>query len=311
MPLLPGLGESAALATSLCWALCSRSFAGAGLRIGSVAVNHLRLLGGVVLLTAMHAGLLGSPLPSGVPGRTALLFVASGIVGLTLGDAALFHAWVLVGPARGVLVMTTAPVWAALLARAFLGESLGAPAVTGIGVTVGGVALAVSGRAPWGVSGGRAREGREVAAGLGLAALGALGQAGGVVLAKPALAEVPALSGTWIRMLAAAAALWLATGLRCLIRGRRPTWWDAARRDRRGLGLTLAGTITGPALGVWLSLVATKHASVGVAATLMAVTPLHVLGIDWLLDGRRPRRREVAGGLLAVAGVALLVAATG
>ena len=304
-----GLGEGAALTTALCWALCARSFAGAGLRIGSVAVNHLRLAGGVLFLSLSHLLLLGSPLSAGLSPRAVLLFVLSGVVGLTLGDAALFRAWVLIGPARGTVIMTTAPVWAAFMAAFLLGESLSAQGWAGIAITVGGVALAVSGRVPAGTAAGLASTGRETALGLLLAGLGAVGQAGGVVLAKPALAEAPALTGTWIRMLAAATALWALTLLRCGVARRRPRWWDAAWADRRGLWLTLAGTLTGPALGVWLSLVATKNAAVGVAATLMAVTPVWVLLLDWWRDGRRPRRREVVGAFVAIAGVALLVGA--
>ena len=302
-----GLGESAALATAFAWSLCARAFSGAGMRIGSVAVNHLRLLGGVVLLSLMHLVLVGSLWPGGMSMKATLLFALSGIVGLTLGDAALFRGWVLIGPARGTLVMTTAPVWAALMATVFLGERLPPLGLLGIAVTVGGVGLAVSGRAPGGPAGGIAETPREVWLGLGLAALGALGQAGGVVLAKPALVGVPALSGTWVRMLSAALALWLLTALRCGLRGSRPRWWDAALADRRGLLLTLAGTVAGPSLGVWLSLVATKHASVGVAATLMSITPVFVMLVDWLIDGRKPRVRELAGAGIAIAGVALLV----
>jgi len=303
----PGLGESAALATALAWSLCARAFAGAGFRIGSVAVNHLRLVGGVVLLTLMHLLVVGAVPPVGMSSRALLLFALSGVVGLTLGDAALFRAWVLIGPARGTLVMTTAPAWAAFLAALFLAERLPPLGWLGMAVTVAGVALAVTGRAPGGPTGGTAGTRREVLLGLGLAALGALGQAGGVVLAKPALAEAPALSGTWVRMLTAALALWLFTAGRCALRGSRPRWWNRALGDRRGLLLTLAGTVVGPFLGVWLSLVATKHATVAVAATLMSITPVFVMLVDWLAEGRRPHPRELAGAAIAIGGVALLV----
>lgn len=123
-PSLPGLGESAALATAFAWSLCARAFAGAGLRIGSVAVNHLRLAAAVLILTVMHAVVIGGTPWAGMTSTVVLLFILSGVVGLTLGDAALFRAWVLIGPARGTLVMTTAPAWAAVLALLFLGERL-------------------------------------------------------------------------------------------------------------------------------------------------------------------------------------------
>lgn len=302
------LGEVAAVVTSAAWAGCARFFGAAGLRIGSVAVNHLRLVGGVLLLTLLHLLLLGIPAPAHLSPGVVLLFAASGIVGLSLGDACLFRAWVLVGPLVGTLVMTTVPAWGALLAFLFLGERLGVQAVAAIAVTVTGVVLAVSGGGGRPFVGGRAATRAETALGLALASLGALGQAGGIVLAKPALAHAPALSGTWIRMACAAVFLWTVTLASAAIRRRRPAWWAVAARDRRALLSTLGGTLCGPALGVWLSLIAVQHAPVAVAVTLMSLTPLFVVLLDWAVDGRRPRRLEVLGAAVAVAGVGLLVA---
>lgn len=308
----PGLGEGAALATAACWAGCAQLFGAAGLRIGSAAVNHLRLAGAVLLLSAAHGVWFGRAWPLDLPPSVLLLFALSGIAGLTLGDAFLFHAFVTLGPAVSTLVMTLVPGFAALLAAVALGESMSGRAVAGMAVTLAGVALAVrakSARASRldGPRGG----GRALVVGLLCAVLGAVGQASGVVLAKPALAEAPALSGTVVRMVAGAGAAWGFTGLQALVRRRPPAWWRGARDDRGALGLTLAGTLVGPFLGVWLSLVATKHALVGVAATLMSVTPVFVMAVDGLVLGRRPRAGELVGAAVAIAGVALLVTGPG
>ncbi len=49
---------------------------------------------------------------------------ALGVIGLVVGDALLFQAFVWVGPRLGMLMMSLAPIIAALVARFFLGESL-------------------------------------------------------------------------------------------------------------------------------------------------------------------------------------------
>lgn len=304
-----GLGEAAALGAAASWAACAQLFGAAGLRIGSVAVNHLRLAGGVVLLAVLHLALQGELVPA-MGGVVLALFVASGIVGLVLGDAALFRAFILVGPMVATLVMTLSPGIATLEAWIFLDEVLPARAITGIIVTVCGVALTAWARSRGGASGtGRASGVSAWTLGLALACLGALGQASGVVLARPALQETSALSGTLVRMAAGAGSIWAFTLGVAAVRRAPPRWIAKARADRRALWLTLAGTLTGPVAGVWLSLVATKNAPVGVAATLMSLTPLFVMGLDALLFGRRPIGAEIVGGLVAIGGVALLVTA--
>jgi drug/metabolite transporter (DMT)-like permease len=100
--------------------------------------------------------------------------------------------------------------------------------------------------------------------------------------------------------------LWAFTAGVASGRRERPAWWGGWR-DRRALGLIALGTVTGPICGVWLSQVATKHAPVGVAATLMALVPLFVLAEDAVIRRRRPHARELLGSTIAIAGVVLLM----
>lgn len=48
----------------------------------------------------------------------------SGIVGLIVGDTCLFQAYVLIGPRRSLLLMTSVPVIATILAWLWLDEAL-------------------------------------------------------------------------------------------------------------------------------------------------------------------------------------------
>jgi drug/metabolite transporter (DMT)-like permease len=77
-------------------------------------------------------------------------------------------------------------------------------------------------------------------------------------------------------------------------------------RDVRSTVLIAAGAVTGPVLGVLLSLYAITHASMGVAATLMSLSPVLMLPLAGLIFKERVSRRAVAGTLISIAGAAAL-----
>lgn len=308
-----GLGEAAALGTAVAWSACAQFFTAAGLRVGSVAVNHIRLLFAMAMLPIVHWIAFGHLIPVLSP-RDLGLLVASGLVGIVLGDAAGFRALVLIGAARTTIVVTLTPAIAAILAFAFLDERLGLLAVLGMTVTLAGLLVGVSGRArrvEAGAGGGLPAPAsslprRTLALGLLCALGGAVGQALGQVLAKPALEAVDPLSAALVRVASGTLILWGFTAGLSGVRRAMPRWWGAWK-NRGALGLILLGTIAGPTLGVWLSQVATKHAPVGVAATLMALVPLFVLAQDAFVLKRRPSVNELMGAVLAIAGVVLLM----
>jgi drug/metabolite transporter (DMT)-like permease len=297
------LGESAALATSVLWTFTAVFFTLASLRIGAYTVNRIRLLVAVVFLSVLHAVVLGSFFPTDATGRQWLWLGLSGLVGLTVGDTLLFQSLVDLGTQRAMLVMASWPILAALMAFAFLGEHLSAHELAGVAVTIGSIAWVVSGgrREAGGTPGAGQHPGRGTALALG----GALCQAIGVLMAKEGLAGGCApLSGTLIRMAAAAAGLWLVSLV-------RRDAGDAFRRlasDRRGALFTLCGAITGPTLGVWLSLVAVAYGKVGVVAALMSLPPVLLIPIGRFVFHDHITVRAVLGTLGALAGVWLLLA---
>lgn len=291
------VGPLAAAATALCWSVTGMFFGAAGRRIGSFSVNQIRLVFALLLLGGAHLAFYGVPWPQADTPRLTRLAV-SGLIGLALGDAFLFRAFVVLGVRNSTLMMTLWPAMATLMAWPMLGERPGAAVLAGMGVTLGGVAIAVASRrgptsdvdpAP-------------TLGGLALGFFGALGQAAGIVVAKPALADgFSPLSGTLIRMAAAAAALWAIGALRA-------PKTAAAFRNAGAMGLTFGGAFCGPFLGVTLSLVAVQYAPVGVASTIMATVPVWVIPWMWIVYGIRPRALQVLGALGAVAGVGVLFA---
>jgi drug/metabolite transporter (DMT)-like permease len=92
--------------------------------------------------------------------------------------------------------------------------------------------------------------------------------------------------------------------LMTLLRGWRRV--GEAAGDRAMLGYTAIGAFFGPVLGVSLSLLAVQRILAGVAASLMATTPILILPVAVLVRGERVGLGGLAGTVLAVAGVALL-----
>lgn len=294
------LGEIAALSTSLAWSLTSTFFTLASRRVGSVITNRMRLLLAVLFLTATHWLLLAEPFPTQVEPERWFWLSISGVVGLLLGDAFLFQAFVWIGPRLSMLMMSLAPVIAGIFSWIFLAEVLSALQVLGVVLTVSGVAWVV-----W--QGDGRRDGtskdkqylRGILFGFGAAA----GQALGLITSKLGLGgDFPALSGTLMRMLAAAGIMWLVT----ILRGKAPGTFSVLRRDRPARWQLIAGSIVGPFLGVWLSLIAVQKTEVGVASALMSLPPIFLLPIGYVWFKERIGWQAVFGTFIAVCGVMIL-----
>lgn len=290
-------GELAALATAVCWSFTAIFFSYSGRRVGSDVVNRSRLLFALLLLLIAHRILEGYFFPREVePFRWGWLAVSS-VLGLVLGDAFLFHAYVLVGPRLSMLMMATVPIYSLLFGWLLFGESMGGLETLGVLLTVAGVGYVVTEG-----QGGLAENRRDYRRGLLFAFLGALGQVANLVTARYALVgDFPALSATIIRILIAAAIMWGIAAARRQVGETFAQW-----RDRKALKAIMAGSVVGPFLGIWLSLVAVQSARLGIASTLMALPPVILIPLEFLFFRRRVSTRGIIGTVVAMAGVALL-----
>ncbi len=292
------LGQLAALGTAFCFSFTAVFFSFSGRLVGSSVVNRSRLLFAIFFLTMTHLILEGTIFPFGTdPYRWGWL-VLSAVIGLVLGDSFLFQAFVLVGPRLSMLMMSSVPLISAFLAWIFLGESIGNTEMFGILLAVSGIAWVVSERK----SAGPEVRNKKYLLGLSFALLGALGQAANLVAAKFALEDnYPAISATVIRILVAALILWLVATFQGQFRHTIRQW-----RNREAFRAIIGGTIVGPFLGIWLSLIAIQLAPVGLAATLMALPPIILIPISRILYGERVSKRGIMGTIVAFAGVAII-----
>ena len=289
------LGESAALLTALCWSLNSVCFTVAGRRVGSAAVNLIRLLMAWGVMLLLHRVLYGSLFPWHAGSLHLGWLGLSGLIGFALGDAVLFEAFVLIGARLAMLLMTLSPIFSALLAWLFLGQNLSLAKVAAMVVTLGGIAWVV-----WGDGEQEARPHlwRGVVLGIG----GALGQSVGLLFSKFGLAgDFPPISANLIRVTAGVLALLFYFGVTDRLRGT-----FASLRDGRATAFIGLGAVTGPVLGVVLSLIAIAKAPLGVAATLMSLSPIILLPVSHFLFKEKVGGHAILGTLLALAGAAAL-----
>src|SRR3989442_8380334 len=239
-------GELAAVGTAVCWAAGSNFFAAAGRRMGAVVLNRLRITLAAALLAVALLATRGSPWPTWATASQVSLLGASGLVGFVLGDNYYFRSLVILGPGRGAMLASLAPVFTALLGVPVLGEKLGAGAVLGMGLTLAGLFWTLVERERL----EHARIRGPAMIGILAGVVGAVGQAGGFVISKVALREgLDPLSATVVRVAAATAGVWVLA----MVGGGAAGSLDALS-DRTAALSMIGGAFCGPFLGVTLSL---------------------------------------------------------
>lgn len=292
------IGELAALGTALCWTITAMSFESAGKRIGSFTVNIIRLVMALAIFAVVGLIARGFVIPVDLPGSAWFWLTLSGLVGFVLGDLMLFQAFVEIGARIAMLVYASVPPITALLGRIFLGERLSNLGVLGMALTVAGIALVVLKPADRPSPTGSPRR---MARGVLLALGGALGQAGGLILGRiGAGRDLDPFASTQIRVIAGVigfAILFTVTG-----RWKRVT---EAIRDRGAMARVGTGALFGPFLGVSLGLYAAQNTSAGIASTIMALVPVLIIVPSVVIFREKVTVREIAGAVIAVAGVSL------
>ena len=298
------IGETAAIMTSVMWTMSSIFFAAAGKKIGSIAVNSIRIVIAIPLLCVVLFATTRTIFP--VASQAQWFYMSlSGVIGLALGDFAYFAALVMLGPRRGVLVMAMAPIFTAFSAYFIMGELLNALAILGVSLTLSGVFVAIMERE--GASDDQPLTKKQKTLGIALGIGGAVGQGVGYALSRYGMVGIDPshpldpLPATLIRVLVATATIWFIVA----VWGKLP---DVAKgtKDRRALQLTFGGAFVGPFMGVWLSMIAAANTVAGIAATLMSLMPIMVIPVVWVLYKQKTSWRGIVGACVAVIGVAIL-----
>ncbi len=283
-----------AFLTTLFWTMSSVVSARAAKALGGPTANRLRL---VVALTLL--GLLWVASGGPVWGGAAWWLIASGAVGLGLGDHCLFSAYQRLGARLPVLLTHCLAVpLAGGIEWLWLGNPLRPIEMFGIVVILAGLVLGLAPGKPTGLPR------RVFWSGVALSVLSAVGLATSAVLSRKAVAIGLPMPAAWLPGLDMA--VWrnvggLAVALALWTWERGPALTPAAWRQ--GRWWVLLSGVVGPGLGVVTYQAALLHTHSAVVQAVVALVPLLVIPVLWHLEGDRPAKRAIAGGLLAVSGV--------
>ena len=276
---------------------------------GTVRANLGRLIIGVIVL-----GLFAHTLGGGFSSSGTAWFFLSGIVGLGLGDLGTYAALPLLGSRITVLMIQclAAPL-AALGEWWWLGTRLSIAQILYGAVILLGVVVAV---AP---SRSNPPRVRVKPIGILYGFVGACGQGLGAALLSRKAVMVSAAAGESVsnvtfgltaayeRLLAGLAFTvgWFLV-LRLMHRLPSTPRPAAPAAGRRPLLWTLANGLAGPVAGVGCYQWALATTPSGVVLPIAATTPLVSIPIAFWLEGDRPSRRSILGGIIAVAGCIML-----
>ena len=294
------MGEIAAVLTALSWGFTSIFISKASKAAGSKNVNRTRIALSTIFLISVHLILQGELLPFNASPERWFWLGISGIVGLIIGDGFLFQCYVMIGPRLGMMIMASVPIISTFFAWIFLGETLSIIKILGIVICIIGIAIVIFEQ----YNGNDTKKNRKsfilgILAGFG----GALGQAIGLILAKQGLfGDFPSISGVVIRMFVSSIVIWIIAIIKNEASNtikQTLTHWNVTKP-------IIAGTITGPFIGVWLSMVAIQSTYVGIASTLMALTPIFMLPLSRWLYKEKISLTAILGTVISIIGITII-----
>ena len=272
------------------------------------ASRSAKLLGGTranlsrIVLATCFLAVWAHGFGRGLDGPSLPWFFFSGCVGFGLGDMALFAALPRIGPRLAILITQclAAPL-AAIVEWAWLGTTLTAAELGCAVMILAGVAVALA--PDRGAKIPRRVFWIGVLAGVG----SAVGQGLGAVISRKAnvvatLAHFPIDGGSAAYQRIVGGLLVTLIAFVFLRRQKleaEPQWRAAAP-------WTVANALAGPAIGVGCFQWALATTKSGVVLPIVATSPVITIILAWFIDGTRPTRRAVLGGLVAVIGAVAL-----
>lgn len=281
-------------------------FSGASVIFARFSLSHSSLwmnlmkntVGGIAFCaTAAFSILYGGERLSDLSGVSAGLLLASGILGLGIGDYFLFRGYMRIGSARTLLVFSFSPLFLSVQGFLFFGQSLSLNQ---------GFALLLMMACVWTISFEKFRtEGRWEWKGIAFAVIGVLLDNIGVVLTRKAFDLSPGMSAytaNAVRALGAIVLLWI---VQHVVRERAVHGFR--RLDWRDRSLVVFSALMGTFLSLTLWLTALKIGHIGSLAGVVSFNPIAASIWEWVLLRRRPTAYLIFALALFLAGFALLL----
>ncbi len=292
--------------------------------MGSNAANFWRLALATALL-AVYAHSVGV----GIQGPGFWYFFLSGVVGFGIGDIALFQALPRIGSRLCVLLtQCLAAPFAALIEWLWMNETMTQTEIISATTILAGVGLAVA-PSPSDLPGATKPHGNSSWTptfwiGIAFGVLAGLGQGGGAVLSRQAYSlgdaqnfTINGLNAGYQRILGGV----LVSGIGFWIAHRYSRFRGYSKHNEANASQQLQddwkarvptwafvwiNCLAGPIIGIACYQWALATTKTGIVLSIVALTPLTVIPFSRWMEGERPTRRSLIGGVIAVIGVAIL-----
>lgn len=306
------IGVNFALLATLSWSFCIFPFTQAARRLGSVSLNHFRLLLAVCILGVASFSLRTADFISLFSNDylDAWLWLGlSGIIGLTIGDHFGFAMYAILGARVGSVLTTFAPASTLVISYFLISEELSWIGIFGMFITILGVIwISLS------------RDQRQqipnhghgsIRLGILYGVLSAICQGAGLVLAKKGMlaehsvhTDIFPIHATFIRLFIGTLTLYLFSFLRGNL---KKVFVPIISNQESGIRFAVAGTLFGPVIGVTLSLFTVTLIKASVAQTIFSLVPVFALILSYFLLKERISLRSFIGVIVAIGGVIILI----
>jgi len=297
------LGEIISLGTAICWTVTALAFQQATRKAGSLSVNIIRLLIAFSIYAIISFFVRGRFFPTDASQFTWIWMSISGLVGFVFGDYFLFKSYEYISARISMLVFSLSPPFAAIISWLILGETMNIKSLLAMAITLTGIILVVTEKKKLDDKKNGKKNNIKFAfsvKGLLFALLGTIGQSAGLVLSKYGMGDYDVFAATQIRIITGT------VGFVILI-SMLKRWGKVKEAVTSGGAMKFIsiGAFFGPFIGVYLSLLAVKHTTVGIASTIMAIIPVLIIPPAILLYKEKVSLKEVIGAMITVAGVVL------
>jgi drug/metabolite transporter (DMT)-like permease len=290
------IGEFAALFTACCWTATALAFESASKKVGSIAVNLIRLLLAFVYLSLFSYFTRGLLFPVDAGSSVWIWLSISGFVGFVIGDFFLFESYTIIGSRISMIIMTLVPPITAFVSWLMLGETLTLYNFIGMALTLSGIVTVIFKRE----AGEKKISFSHSWRGILFSFIGAAGQAVGLVFSKVGMGSYNAFAATQIRTITGVLGFAIVISI-------WKKWRNVgeAVKNVPALKRITVGSIFGPFLGVSFSLYAVQHTHAGIASTIMAIVPILIIPPSVIFMKQKVTVKEIIGAVISVSGVVL------